>query len=283
MTRGTVAMADGGQLAYELSGAGTPVVLIHGFSLDMRSWDRQAAALALEHTVLRYDVRGFGASSRPTGPYDHADDLAGLLAALQVPAAHLVGLSLGANIALACAVRHPQLVRSLVLASSGLAGHPWTEPRPPDAAAEYARQHGTEAARAFWLGHALFAPVRDHDEARTELEAMVRDYSGWHWENVNPAAAFSEVAALPGIAAPTLVVSGSRDIAGYQAIARTLASTIPGARLLVIPDAGHMLTMEASGPFNAALLDFIRQMEQAIPLASSGHENAVAPRGSVSP
>lgn len=275
MTQGAITTADGGCLAYELTGAGTFVVLVHGFSLDMRSWDRQVAALAAKHSVLRYDVRGFGASSQPSGPYDHADDLAGLLAALQVPAAHLVGLSLGANIALACAVRHPQLVRSLVLASSGLAGHPWTEPRPPDAAAEHARQHGTEAARAFWLGHALFAPVCDHSGPRAELEAMVRDYSGWHWENVNPAAAFPGAAALPGIAAPTLVVSGSRDVAGYRAIARTLASTIPGARLLVIPDAGHMLSMEAPSAFNAALLDFIRQVEQD----ASGPAIADAPSG----
>lgn len=265
MTRGTIATADSGQLAYELTGAGTPVVLVHGFSLDMRSWSHQVAAVAEKHTVLRYDVRGFGASSRPTGPYDHADDLAGLLAALRLPASHLVGLSLGANIALACAVRHPKLVRSLALASSGLAGHPWTERRPPDAAAEHARQHGTQAGRTFWLGHALFAPVRDHAGPRAELEAMVRDYSGWHWENVNPAAAFPEAAALPGIATPTLVVSGSRDVAGYQAIARTLALTIPGARLIVIPDAGHMLTMEAPDAFNAVLLDFIRQQDAGGP------------------
>jgi pimeloyl-ACP methyl ester carboxylesterase len=79
---------NGAALAYEIAGDGPPVVLIHGFSFDMRSWDGQFAAFSERHTVLRHDLRGFGRSSLPTAePYSHLDDLAALMHALPLPAA----------------------------------------------------------------------------------------------------------------------------------------------------------------------------------------------------
>jgi 3-oxoadipate enol-lactonase len=269
--RGFVDIAEG-VLAYELTGKGTPVVLLHGFSLDMRSWDRQIAAFAERHTVLRYDLRGFGRSSTPRGPYSHAADLAALLAALDLAPAHLVGLSLGANVALAAALEHPETVRSLVLVSSGLAGHPWREQRPPEAAMAHAERHGVAAARAFWLAHPLFASTRAHPEAGAALAAIVGDYSGWHWENRNPAAPFTaDAASLGAVAAPALIVSGEQDMAGYREIAATLAAGIPGAALLRLPQAGHMLTMEAPDRFNRAALDLLAAIDGKPELPTRKH------------
>ena len=259
-----VAAVHGAELHYELTGQGTPVVLIHGFSFDMRSWEPQVAALVKRHTVLRYDMRGFGRSPPPgEAPYSHVDDLAALLHALDLAPAHLVGLSLGANVALGLALEQPHLVRSLVLASSGLPGHAWREERPPDAAMAHAKSHGVAAARAFWLQHPIFDSLQDYPEAQAALAQIVGEYSGWHWANANPMAPFAASAAhLHCVSVPTLVVSGGRDVEGYREIAAVLAAGIPGARLLPLPDAGHVLTLEVPARFNAAVLDVLADADR---------------------
>jgi pimeloyl-ACP methyl ester carboxylesterase len=257
------ANVNGTTLAYEIAGSGPPLVLLHGFSFDMRSWDCQLAAFGERHTVLRYDLRGFGRSALPgVVPYSHIDDLAALIGALGLGPAHLVGLSLGANIALGCALERPKVVRSLVLVSSGLAGHRWGEERPPDAAIAYAKDHGVEATKAFWLGHPLFASLADYPAARARIAAIVADYSGWHWQYKNPMRPFTATAAHLGlVAAPTLVVSGGRDVAGYREIAGALAAGIPGAQRLTIPEAGHVLPMEVPERFDAGVQAFLAGLE----------------------
>lgn len=263
MTPGS-AKVNGANLHYERAGHGTPVVLVHGFSFDLRSWDLQVKALAERHAVLRYDLRGFGRSSMPSQAlYSHVADLAALLGTLDLAPTHLVGLSLGANVALGLALEHPGMVRSLVLASSGLPGHAWTEERPPDAAMAHAKAHGVAAARAFWLQHDLFASVRDYPEAQSRLAAIVADYSGWHWANANPMRPFTATAARLGdVAAPTLVVSGGRDVSGYREIADVLAAGIPGAQKLDFPEAGHVLTLEQPERFNSAVLAFLSEVDR---------------------
>ena len=137
-----------GYLAFETRGEGVPLVFIHGFSFDMRTWDAQVEALSRYFQVVRYDLRGFGRSSMPTGPYSHVQDLRDLIGFLSTVLPVLIGLSLGANIALSFALDHPRAVRGLVLASSGLPGFAWSEPRPPDAAAAIAKAQGVERCAA---------------------------------------------------------------------------------------------------------------------------------------
>lgn len=261
MTEG-IATVNGARLAYEISGEGPPVVLIHGFSLDRDSWDFQVEAFETAHKVIRYDLRGFGASSMPDGAYSHVEDLAALLQFLAEAPAHLVGLSLGANVALSCALDHPHLVRSLVLASSGLPGHPWREERPPEAAMAQARAHGVTSAKVFWAAHPLFASTLSNPAARPALLRMLARYSGWHWQHTNPMIPFTADAGQLGrIKAPTLVVSGGQDVEGYREIADVLATGIPGAGKLDLPEAGHMLTLEVPDRFNAAVRAFWADVE----------------------
>ena len=257
-TGSRVAVA-GGHLVLDDSGSGEPaIVLLHGFTFDRSSWDPQFDRFAAHHRTLRYDLRGFGSSGPPVAGRGHVDDLLDLLDERGVGRAHLVGLSLGANLALAAALRHPDRVAGIVLASPGLPGHRWTTPRPPDEVAEHARAFGVEAGRRFWLDHEIFASTVDYPEARAGLERMVAAFAGLQWADgpqTDPLPALHE--RLGEVAAPTLVVHGARDVAGYRGIARVIAAGVPGARRHELSTAGHLVNLEQPDEFNTAVLGFL--------------------------
>ena len=109
-------------LSFEASGAGDPVVLIHGFSLDRHMWDRQVKTLESRYRVVRYDLRGHGDSAAIEGPYTGYEDLSSVLDALAIDRATLVGLSAGAELAINFALTHPDRVARLILVAPGLGG-----------------------------------------------------------------------------------------------------------------------------------------------------------------
>src|SRR5580704_10450590 len=117
----------GARLAYQVTGTGPAVVLVHGYGLDMRMWDAQLEALAARFRVVRYDCRGFGASGPfdPAVPYTHAGDLLALLDYLAIQDAALVGLSFGGRVVLQTALAAPPRVRGVALLGAGLDGMPW--------------------------------------------------------------------------------------------------------------------------------------------------------------
>jgi pimeloyl-ACP methyl ester carboxylesterase len=257
---------DDGYLAFETRGEGFPLVFIHGFSFDMRTWDAQVEELCRHFQVVRYDLRGFGTSSMPTGPYSHVEDLRALIEFLSLPAPVLIGLSLGANIALSCALDHPRAVEGLVLASSGLPGFAWSEPRPPDVAAVVAKSQGVEAARQFWLNHRVFAAARRSPTVFARVRSMIEEYSGWHWCNVNPAVQAEVIDRSSECVTPTVVMSGDLDVLGYRQIAAKLSHDLPGATLLTFTDAGHVINEEDPAGFSAAVLKFVRTI--AVPAST---------------
>ena len=248
-----------GLLAGEEAGRGDPVVLIHGFSFDAAMWDPQLPDLARRYRAIRYDLRGFGESGRPAANRDHVTDLLALLDALDAGRAHLVGLSLGANIALAAAALHPDRVRTITLASPGLPGYPWRTPRPPEEAAMVARDHGIEAAKRWWVGHEIFRSTRRYPAAREQLAAMVARFPAHQWDDGLPAAPAlpSLTGFLAGLAAPTLILGGALDVAGYREVAAVLAREIPNAERQEFAGCGHLLNLERPAEFNARLLDFL--------------------------
>jgi len=255
-----------GYLAFETRGEGIPLVFIHGFSFDMRTWDPQVEALSRYFQVVRYDLRGFGKSSMPEGPYSHVQDLRALIEFLSLSTPVLIGLSLGANIALSCALDHPRAVQGLILASSGLPGFAWAEARPPDAAAAVAKSQGAEYARQFWLNHPLFDAARRSPAAFARVRRMIEEYSGWHWCNKNPTAQAELIERLSECVTPTLVMSGELDVLGYRQIAAKLSRDIPGAALLTFSDAGHVINEEDPTGFSVAVLEFVRK------IAGSGNQ-----------
>jgi pimeloyl-ACP methyl ester carboxylesterase len=258
--QGQVCDLGDGYLAFETRGEGVPLVFIHGFSFDMRTWDPQVEALSQCFQVVRYDLRGFGRSSVPTGSYSHVQDLRALIESLSLSTPVLIGLSLGANIAMTCALDHPHTVRGLVLASSGLPGFAWSEARPPDAAAVVAKSHGVEHARQFWLAHPLFSAARRSPTVFARVRSMIEDYSGWHWCNDNPVAQARVIDRLSECTVPTLVMSGDLDTLGYREIAAKLGRDIPGATLLTFPDTGHVINEEDPAAFTTAVWKFVREI-----------------------
>ena len=253
----------GARLVYEVTGEGPAVVLIHGFGLDMRMWDPQMEALAARFLVVRYDCRGFGSSGPldPAVPYTHAGDLVALLDHLDIGDAVLAGLSFGGRVALQTALAAPGRVRGLALLDAVLAGVPW-DPESARALDEVARRvqaGGVLAGREAWLAHPLFAAARERPDLAGALAAMVAGYPGQHWLGQDPhRQTRPPIEVLEGVAVPTLVAVGERDVPGFREMSAVLARRIPGAVYRVVADAGHMINIEQPAAVNALLTRFVR-------------------------
>ncbi|HHY56705.1 MAG TPA: alpha/beta fold hydrolase [Chloroflexi bacterium] len=249
------------RLYYEEAGAGSAVVLLHGFTLDTRMWDDQFLALAQCCRVIRYDLRGFGRSSLPAAPYSHVEDLRGLLDQLGIEQATLVALSKGGGVALDFALSYPQRTRRLALIDTILGGHVWSEAGSARDALVWqeAKRGGIPAAKASWLAHPLFAPAMRQPEVAARLTQIIEDYSGWHFVNRNPEQSLQPPALgrLHTLTMPILVIVGEHDLPDFQHIAATIGQRAPDVRTLVVSGAGHMANMEAPAVVNAALLEFL--------------------------
>jgi pimeloyl-ACP methyl ester carboxylesterase len=243
-------------------GAGGPaVVLLHGLGSSSADWPEQQTALQSGYRVIAVDLPGHGASPLPRGLLTvdgMAGDVAGLLEALDEAPAHVVGLSLGACVALRLALAAPGRVRSLTLvnpfARLHLAG-------PGDLA--------RLAQRLLLLGIAPMATVADHvarrlfpwPEQRALYEAAVTSLSATsraaYFAAMRALARFDARGQLAAIRQPTLVVTGDRDTSVPLGAKLALAAAIPRARLLVVPGSGHATPHDQPAAFNRALLDFL--------------------------
>src|SRR4051812_9443671 len=159
------AEVNGTRLYYDVAGAGPPLVLVHGFTLDARMWDDQIDDLARHYRVVRYDLRGFGRSALP-GSEEYADteDLHALLEHLGIDAAIVVGMSMGGEVAANFALDFPAAVRALVLVDAMIEGHRWSAEWDEAITPVWqgARREGIAVGKARWLGHdGLFGPARE--------------------------------------------------------------------------------------------------------------------------
>ena len=252
------------RLFYEIAGAGPPLTLIHGFSLDTRMWDDQYAALTQRYRVLRYDARGFGRSAVPGAePYSHAEDLHALLVYLVIEHTAMIGFSLGGGIAISFALAYPASVDALIVAGCLLPGRRLSAELGASFGAIWSagRALGVAAARERWLQHPLFAPIQEQPGPGARLIQMVSDYSGWEWANKDP-----QILPVPrpaerlgDIRAPMLAIVGERDLPDFHAIAGMIERDVPGARRVVLPGVGHVVNMEAPKRFNALAIDFLSE------------------------
>ena len=272
----------GARLAYEVTGHGPAIVLVHGFGLDMRMWDPQVEHLAGRFRVVRYDCRGFGASGPfdPAVPYTHAGDLVALLDHLGIRQAALAGLSFGGRVVLQAALAAPDRVRGLALLDAVLDGVPW-DPESAAALDETARQaqaRGLLAGRAAWLAHPLFAAAGQRPAVASALAAMVAGYPGQHWTGHDPhqPAQTQLVDVLEDLPGPVLVAVGELDVPGFQEMSAVLARRIPSAEYHKIADAGHMINMEQPAAVNALLAGFLDRLPTPAAAASVAARAAAA-------
>lgn len=245
---------NNGTISYQVSGSGEPIVFIHGFSLDHRMWRPQVKFFEKNHTVITYDVRGFGQSSLPTQTYNHSDDLYTLLKHLGITSAHIVGLSMGGRIATNFTLAYPDMVRSLTLMDSALDGYAstvnWNV---------HAKKVGIAAAKENWLNHDVFAETRNNPAVIAAIRPIIDDYSGWHWlhsdlehpKNTHARTRLNE------ITVPTLIIVGEKDLSYFHDIATVYADGIKNSRKVIVPNVGHMVNMEAPDVVNELLADFI--------------------------
>jgi pimeloyl-ACP methyl ester carboxylesterase len=268
--QGHTASINGASLYYEIAGEGAPLVLIHGWSLNLRMWDPQVSALSRRFRVIRYDRRGFGKSTGNEDITWDADDLNALLDHLGVTKAHILGMSQGGRVALQFARNHPDRLSSLILhgapAPDGF-GLPWSgaDRTRFDEWGTIAREQGIDAFRRAWSAHPLMEIPAGHADAKARLAELVAAYRGGRF--LTPASPSGAGAAitmddLPRIGVPTLVLVGDKEVPFLQIVARALAYYLPNARLATVPGGGHMVNLIEPDKYNAAILKFLAGVER---------------------
>jgi pimeloyl-ACP methyl ester carboxylesterase len=260
-----LAGVNGTQLVDEVSGAGRAVAFVHGLTLDHRMWDDQAPDFAQQYRVPSYDLRGFGASAPEVGePYTHAGDLRALLNHLGITRAAVVGLSMGGWVALEFALTYPEALDALVLVDSSLRNFAFGPQF--DGTLQTLHRLGREdrpaKAKSGWLADPLVAGSRGFPEVVKRLEQIVEDHGCWRLQHDDPHLPLEPPAIdrLHDIGATMLVVVGEHDLPDFHTIAELLATSIPGARKQVLPDAGHIANMDAPKALDNAVLTFLSEI-----------------------
>ena len=257
-----VAIADG-EIHYEVTGQGDPLILVSGLSVVARHWQPQLAAFAARYKVVTYDQRGTGASDHRQREFSldqMARELALLMDALKIERAHIVGLSTGGAIGQTLAIEQPARVAGLALCSTWTHCDPWFR-RLFEARRRMYELCGPEL-------HAMFHPlflyppdyVNAHDAEITEEQlhapaksAPVEASIG----RVNALLAFDRRAGLARIKSPTLVMGCDNDYITPSYHSEALARAIPGAKLVMLRGGGHSFSKTRPADFNRTVLDFL--------------------------
>jgi 3-oxoadipate enol-lactonase len=260
------ALRDGNALHYETSGeAGRePVLLIPGIGLGADSWAVVTERLVdAGYRAVVVEPRGSGRSAAPLGPYtseDVADDVVAVLDDAGLARVHLVGLSMGGMIAQQVAIRHPDRVLSLVLTSTYAQPDEWSR-RIFELRRSLIRTFGLETGFRF-SSLFVFSPeaFREQADFISGREAAQREIDKDAFlAQVELCLSHSTLERLGGIAAPTLVIAGERDMLTSAVQNRELAEAIPGARLEIVPGATHGLVWDERAGYADRLLAFLAE------------------------
>jgi pimeloyl-ACP methyl ester carboxylesterase len=241
------------KLYYEMHGAAGPfIVLTHGFSATSQMWGGQIDVLSKDHRLVLWDMRGHGRSDYPDGPSEYSeqatvDDMAALLDAVSAKKAIVGGLSLGGYMSLAFYSAYPDRVSALLIVDTGPG-------------------FKNDSAREAWNRNAFGTASKLEIEGLSLLKstsserAMSEHRSSRGLENAARGMLTQTNAnvinSLPEITVPSLVIVGAND-APFLNASDYMAKRIPGARKIVIPDAGHAPNIDQPGIFNKAVLDFL--------------------------
>lgn len=271
----------GTRIHYEVTGRadGEPLLLIQGLGADRRGWAFQRFALARRFRLYLVDNRGAGGSDKPHGPYDleeMAEEALAVLDAEGVRSAHVLGASMGGVLAQILAVRHPERVRSLVLACTASRHLPWRR----DLLEEWAALAERRGMRAL-AGKAVKWLVGPRQHRRFQLPFAVLSPFVLNVPAHAFAAQARAILAFPddirellrSVVVPTMVIVGSQDILTPLADSEELCELIPHAELHVIGGAAHGLMVEHAGTFNEKVLGFL---ERVVAAQAAGAQEAVS-------
>ena len=268
-----IAPVNGIELAYEITGAGFPVVWCHQFGDDSRGWDPQVKFFSRHYRNVTYNQRGYPPSSAPAAPEAYSQqlllgDLVGLLDYLDIPRAHVVGISMGGGVALNLALNHFERCTSVVIAGAGIGRG--------DAA-----QNEREVERLVNILHTqgMEAFVSSYRDTPSHHAFRRKDPKGWQEYNQRFLSMSAQVAAnsqlgirrarnallssaeaLKRLRIPTLIMVGDEDAAALEP-ALQMKREIPGAGLAVFPQSGHSINLEEPALFNQTILNFFHLVE----------------------
>jgi pimeloyl-ACP methyl ester carboxylesterase len=246
---------DGVGIYYEVHGDGPPLLLTHGYSSTSAMWHGQVEALARDHTLILWDMRGHGRSDYPDDPKAYSEaltigDIAAILDTVGASSAIIGGLSLGGYMSLAFYRAHPERTRALLIIDTG-PGFKKDEPR--------------EA----WNARALATADKLDREGLGVLKAATRERATASHRNAKGLALAARgmltqrdaavMELLPNIKVPSLIVVGADDTP-FLAASDYMAAKIPGAQKVVIPAAGHAVNIDQPKAFVDAVLPFLKNL-----------------------
>ena len=255
---------NGVRLYYEEEGRGAPLLLIMGLGASLETWAAQREAFAERYRVIAFDNRGAGRSAAPPPPWTvpaMAEDTVGILDALGIARAHVVGVSMGGMIAQELAIRHPERVARLVLAMS------FARPEPVRRDfllhRRWARLQGANAlsegiASLPWL----LTPASMRDGSRLEtilalVSAMPFMSAEAYAHQVDAIVEHSTRERLHLVQAPTLVLAAAEDVLTPVFLSEEIVAGIAGSRLEILPRGGHATLVEYPDDFNRAVLAWL--------------------------
>ncbi len=266
---------DGVNLAYEEAGHGTPVVFVHEFAGDLRSWEPQLRHFARRYRCVAFNARGYPPSDVPDDPAAYsqsraADDIAAIMDAVGLSTAHIVGLSMGGFATLHFGFRHAARARSLTVAGCGYGADPAKRESfvaECDAIVAFIRQHGMPAfAERYAVGPSRVQFQGRDPRGFAEFIRHLAEHSPLGSINTQLGvqqrrpSLYDLTDRMAALAVPTLVVTGDEDwpclLPGLL-----MKQTIPTAALSVMPNCGHAINLEDPDGFNRIVGDFLAQVD----------------------
>ena len=250
------------RLRYRDEGRGPAVVFIHGWSLDLGMWEFQAEELGPSYRVVRLDRRGFGSSSGFPSLAQDVLDVGALCRRLDLERVALVGMSQGARVALQAAGAAVAPISCLVLdgtpdlASTGAGAH--ANDMPYEHYRRVAQRDGMSAFRVEWAMHPLARLHTGDERAQKLLRRMIERYSGRDLLGLETEASpdVATAGSMLEVPLPVLLLNGDRDLVGRRRFAGRLASELPRAEHVEIPEAGHLCNLDNPRAYNEALKRF---------------------------
>jgi pimeloyl-ACP methyl ester carboxylesterase len=266
---------DGTRLYYEEAGSGTPLIFIHEFAGDHRSWEPQMRFFARTFRCIAYDARGFPPSDVPEdgARYSQAharDDVIAVLDHLKIDRAHVVGLSMGGFAALHVGIAYPKRALSLVIAGCGYGAEPDKKEKfqaECEAAAASFEANWAEAAKKYALGPTRVQYQNKDPRGWAEFASQLQEHSPkgqaltMRGVQMKRPSLYELTAGMKKIDVPTLIVTGDEDDPCLEP-ALLMKRNIATSGLVVLPWSGHTINIEEPEAFNRALSDFFMRVDE---------------------